>query len=339
MMPTLSAVDWDRFLLDFPDVHLLQTSAWGELKAGFGWQVARVRAGDSGAQVLFRPLLARFPWGPSLAYIAKGPVGPDWRALWPALDAVCRRRRAVLLKVEPDAWEPATGAARAELADRFPGFTAGGEPIQPGQTVVISLEGSEADWLSRMKQKTRYNVRLAEKKGVQVRCSADLETFQQLMQVTGQRDGFGVHSLDYYRRAYQLFHPLGQCELLMAEYEGRPLAGLMIFARGSRSWYLYGASNDAERNRMPTYLLQFEAMRWAKSRGCDQYDLWGVPDAPEADLEANFTGRSDGLWGVYRFKRGFGGDLMRSAGAFDRAYLPLVGPLYRRWAARRHESA
>lgn len=334
-MPTLSAVEWDAFLQQYPQAHLLQTSAWGELKAGFGWQVERVRAGETGAQVLFRPLSARLPWGPSLAYIAKGPVGPDWPALWPALDAACRRRRAVLLKVEPDAWQEAAGA----LAAQIPGFIAGADPVQPRQTVVISLAGGEEDWLARMKQKTRYNVRLAEKKGVQVRCSPDLETFQQLMQVTGQRDGFGVHSLAYYRRAYQLFQPQGQCELLLAEYAGRPLAGLMVFARGARAWYLYGASNDEERNRMPTYLLQFEAMRWAKARGCAEYDLWGVPDAPEAELEANFTGRSDGLWGVYRFKRGFGGELKRSAGAFDRAYLPLVYPLYRRWAARRHESA
>ncbi len=87
---------------------------------------------------------------------------------------------------------------------------------------------------------------------------------------------------------------------------------------------------------MPTYLLQFEAMRWAKRQGCAEYDLWGVPDADEAALEANFTGRSDGLWGVYRFKRGFGGELLRSAGAWDRAYLPPVYPLYRWWSRRRH---
>ena len=95
----------------------------------------------------------------------------------------------------------------------------------------------------------------------------------------------------------------------MAEYEGRPLAGLMVFARGSRSWYFYGASNDEERNRMPTYLLQWEAMRWAKARGCSEYDLWGIPDADEEALEAGFASRSDGLWGVYRFKRGFGGTI------------------------------
>jgi lipid II:glycine glycyltransferase (peptidoglycan interpeptide bridge formation enzyme) len=111
----------------------------------------------------------------------------------------------------------------------------------------------------------------------------------------------------------------------------------MVFARGPRAWYFYGASNDEERNRMPTYLLQWEAMRWAKARGCEEYDLWGVPDVDEATLEADFANRSDGLWGVYRFKRGFGGTLSRSVGAWDRSYLPLAYPLYRWWSRRTRE--
>jgi lipid II:glycine glycyltransferase (peptidoglycan interpeptide bridge formation enzyme) len=114
------------------------------------------------------------------------------------------------------------------------------------------------------------------------------------------------------------------CELLVAEYEGRPLAALMVFGRGKRAWYFYGASSDEARNLMPTYLLQWEAMLWAKSKSCIEYDLWGVPDENEATLEANFETRRDGLWGVYRFKRGFGGELRRAAGASDRVYnLPL----------------
>lgn len=88
---------------------------------------------------------------------------------------------------------------------------------------------------------------------------------------------------------------------------------------------------------MPTYLLQWEAMRWAASRGCEEYDLWGVPDAPEAELEENFSNRNDGLWGVYRFKRGFGGELVRSAGAWDRVYHPQLYRLYLRYMKGRSE--
>src|SRR5205085_4006831 len=143
----------------------------------------------------------------------------------------------------------------------------------------------------------------------------DVERFIALTKVTGQRDGFAVHAPEYYRRAYELFQAAGQCELFLADYEGTTLAAVMVFALGRRAWYLYGASSDQERNRMAPYLAQWQAMRWAHARGALAYDLWGVPDEDEAALEAGFETRHEGLWGVYRFKRGFGGQLVRSLGA------------------------
>jgi lipid II:glycine glycyltransferase (peptidoglycan interpeptide bridge formation enzyme) len=252
--------------------------------------------------------------------------------LWPAVDRVCRRRRAIFLKVEPDAWEPLLpGVETVALA----GFQPSPHAVQPLRTVTVSLAGDEDSILARMKQKTRYNIRLAEKKEVRVRAWDDLAGFHQLMQETGARDVFGVHSLDYYRRVYAAFYPREECELLVAEYAGQPLAALFVFARGARAWYLYGASGDRERSRMPAYLLQWEAMRWARRRGCLEYDLWGVPDEDEDILEAQFETRQDGLWGVYRFKRGFGGTLRRSAAARDRVYQPLLYRAYRWWLRRR----
>jgi lipid II:glycine glycyltransferase (peptidoglycan interpeptide bridge formation enzyme) len=189
-----------------------------------------------------------------------------------------------------------------------------------------------------MKQKCRYNIRLAEKKGVTVRVWDDIDGFHDMIKVTGGRDGFGVHSAHYYRRAYELFHPKGKCELLVAEYESKPLAALMVFGQGARAWYLYGASNDLERSRMPTYLLQWEAIRWAKAHGCEEYDMWGVPDEGEETLEASFETRHDGLWGVYRFKRGFGGELRRAAQALDLVFNPFLYRLYL-WRIAGRESA
>jgi lipid II:glycine glycyltransferase (peptidoglycan interpeptide bridge formation enzyme) len=203
--------------------------------------------------------------------------------------------------------------------------------IQPPRTLLVDLDGSEEVVLSRMKQKTRYNIKLAQKKGVVVHPSADLDAFYRLMRITGQRDEFGVHSLDYYSHAYELFHARGDCELFLAEYQSELLAGLMVFTHGRRAWYLYGASGIDHRDRMPTYLLQWEAMRWARGRGCTEYDLWGVPDSSEETLEAYFTQRNEGLWGVYRFKRGFGGRLVRAVGPFDRVYYPLLYKLYLAW--------
>ena len=334
-MPEVNFDTWKQFVSAHPETYILQTAEWGELKANFGWDVVRLLVDDLGVQILFRKL----PLGFTVAYLPKpidggqlldgGPLTVDRTSpstvhrLRSEIDSICRKKRAVFLKIEPDLWDDEPPLRITQYA-----LQTSPHNIQPPRTIVISLAGSEEDILARMKQKTRYNVRLAEKKGVTVRAWDDLDGFHRLMQITGSRDGFGVHSLAYYRKAYDLFHPTGMAELLVAEFEGRPLAALMIFAVGARSWYLYGASNDEERNRMPTYLLQWEAMRWAKARGCAEYDLWGVPDVDEATLEAGFETRHDGLWGVYRFKRGFGGEVKRAAQALDKVYMPWLYQVY-----------
>lgn len=329
-MPELTALEWDTFLSQHSDVHLLQTSAWGNLKAAFGWQPVRIVVDGVGVQLLFRNL----PLGFSLAYIPKGLVGEvaGWENIWPDVDEICRKRKAVFLKLEPDFWQDAADSLWGDSSP--PGFRLSPQDIQPLRTIVVDLLADEEQILARMKQKTRYNIRLAVKKEVVVRPSDDVDAFYSLINLTGERAEFGVHSLEYYRRAYETFHPLGMCEMLQAEYQGTPLAALMAFTNGQRAWYLYGASSNAERNRMPTYLLQWEAMRWAKEKGCATYDFWGVPDVEQEDLEANFKNRHDGLWGVYRFKRGFGGQLLRGAGPWDRIYNPVLYTFYRWWMSR-----
>jgi len=326
-MPFLDSQSWQKFLTNHPNAHIFQTAAWGDLKAGFGWQPARVvsTSGTCGAQILFRQL----PFGICVGYIPKGPLGFGWAELWPEVERISRRRNAVFLKIEPDVWEE-----NWPLEEILPMGFMPSRPVQPRRTVEIDLRGDEEDWLAQMKQKTRYNIRLAERKEVTVRQSADIGLFYRLSQETGKRDGFGVHSQGYFQRVFELFSSHGGCALLIAEYSGHPLAALMIFSQGRRAWYFYGASTNEERNRMPAYLLQWEAMRWAAKQGCDMYDLWGIPDEDEPTLENNFLKREDGLWGVYRFKRGFGGKVRRSAGAWDRVYHPIFYRfylLYSRW--------
>jgi peptidoglycan pentaglycine glycine transferase (the first glycine) len=325
-MSIITATEWEQFLEKHPDAHLLQSSGWGMLKSAFGWDASYILADDSGAQILFR----RLPLGFTFGYIPKGPVGRDWELLWPEVDRLCRRKRAIFLKVEPDLWEPSVPSSLSDRERWLPS-----RPIQPPRTILIPLEGNQDQWLDRMKPKTRYNIRLAERKEVDIQVAQDVHAFHEMMLVTGSRDGFGVHSLAYVQRAYDCFKNTGDVLLLVAKYKDQPLAGLMAFSRGDRAWYFYGASTNEERNRMPTYLLQWEAMRWAESRGCRWYDLWGVPDASEEELEANFAERSDGLWGVYRFKRGFGGELKRAVGAWDRVYQPLLYRVIQQVLARR----
>ncbi len=195
--------------------------------------------------------------------------------------------------------------------------------------MIVDLTASEDEILARMKQKTRYNIRLSARKGVTVRqgTAADLPVFNQLMQATGRRNTFGVHEPRYYQQAFELFSP-DNVALWLAEYQEKPLAAIIVFVNGPRAAYLYGASSNEERQRMPTYAVQWAAMRWARQRGCESYDLWGVPDYPEEELEAQFRGRDDGLWGVYRFKRGFGGQIQRTVGTADRVYNKIVHRLY-----------
>ena len=324
--------EWDHFCTTHPNGHLLQTTAWSALKSRFGWSSERLALYEkgeiqAGAQVLFRSILG----GLTLAYVPKGPL-VDWQdgqqvqSLLQALDRLCRSRRAFALKIEPDL--PESSELKACLAQL--GFRASPQVIQPRRTILVDLTGDEETILKRMKSKTRYNIRLSERKGVRVRhaSEADLPAFNALMLTTGERDGFGVHSAEYYALAHDVLSKAGLGQLLLAEFEGEPLAGILACTCGEKAWYLYGASGNAHRSKMPTYALQWAAMRWARSRGCTSYDLWGVPDENLETLERDFTERRDGLWGVYRNKRGYGGTLVRYVGAYDRPYNKLIYRLY-----------
>ena len=341
-------VTWDSFVAASPEAHLLQTSHWGRLKSRFGWEVERVAVtnGDAiiaGAQVLYRSL----PLGLTLAYVPKGPL-VNWDdegavlTLLAALRQAAHRRRAFCLKLEPDVLDDPSLAGQLEGY----GFRRSQQTIQPRRTMLVDLSPDLDEILTRMKPKTRYNIRLARRREVVVRegIEADLPVFYQLMQLTATRDCFSIHSREYYEAVYRIFVPAGLARLLLASYRGRTLAGLMAFAWGRRAWYMYGASSDENRNRMPNYLLQWEAIRWAKERGCLTYDLWGIPDEHEDVLEREFLKRSGGLWRVYRFKRGFGGRTIRYLGAYDDVYFQPLYWLYdgagtlleRRWGESWH---
>ncbi len=166
--------------------HILQTDAWGELKSAFGWYAVRAQAGTISAQILFRKL----PLGLTIAYIPKPParIFGKIKALGQEVDRICKENKAVFLKVEPDEWE-----ADDQLDYQLEGWRIG-DPIQPPRTIIIDLRGTEEEILGRMKQKTRYNIRLAERKGVTVRAWDDVDAFYEMMQTTGGRDGFGVHT-------------------------------------------------------------------------------------------------------------------------------------------------
>jgi len=329
---------WDAFVAEHPFAHPLQLSGWGRLKDVFGWNALRLGlfAGNeliAGAQILFRKMPGLGPIAPRLAYIPKGPL-VDWsndeqvQKLFAAVHHLARRRGAVLLRIEPELINvPEHERLLAAL-----GFSSAPNAIQPQTTVWIDVTADEDAILARMKQKWRYNIRLAGRKGVVVRMgdADDVERFIDLMQTTGQRKAFGVHAPDYYRRFWQAFAPSGRAALLLATFEEEPLAGIMLAQLGDKAYYFYGASGNKRRNLMPSHLLQWEAMRWAKARGCTAYDLWGVPDEVGLNPDAEIPDPPAGMWGVWRFKRGFGGEVVRYVGAWDKGYYPLVLPLARK---------
>ncbi|HVM70264.1 MAG TPA: peptidoglycan bridge formation glycyltransferase FemA/FemB family protein [Anaerolineales bacterium] len=322
-MPEINCSEWNEYLTAQPAAHILQSGEWGELKSAFGWEAVRVVRNGLGAQILFRKL----PFGLTFAYIPKGPVGTistqDARLFWADVDALCQRKHAVFLKMEPDGWE---GDSLPKMG--YPTFLSSPQHIQPRSTLVVDLRGTEEDVFNRMKPKARYNIRLAGRKEVVVHSSSDVDDFYRIMGVTSQREEFHVHAREYYRRAYELFHSKGLCELFVASFQGQTLAAVMAFAYGKSAYYFYGASGDVERNRKPTYPLQWETIRWAHGKGCTEYDMWGIPDEAKDVDDDEAEAREDGLWGVYRFKRGFGGSIKRARPPMDRVYNPLLYKLY-----------
>lgn len=323
---------WDAFVAQDPHGHLLQTWAWGELKARFGWTPVRwfvLRDGQPivGAQVLYRRI------GPfSFGYIPKGPVGTDesgeaWQVLWRAIHRASRKRLVIALRVElPQPETERTALDRLTTA----GFRPTRETIQPRRTIIVDLAATDDEMLARMKSKWRYNIRLAERKGIVVQESDDIGAFYRLMELTGRRDTFGVHSEDYYRHALGLFVAQGRAKLFLAYCEGQPLAGLMVYAFNGQAYYMYGASSNDHREFMPNHLLQWRAMQWAKSVGCTSYDLWGIPDVDPDSPSAELTG-------VGNFKAGFGGQVVRYPAAYDYAYSRILYAAWQYLWARRHD--
>ncbi len=315
--------DWDRFVAAQPRGHSMQQSAWAALKCAYGWEASRValvtvESGQiaAGAQILYRAL-GRVA---SMAYIPMGPyvTGEDqWTLLWSAIRKRAIQHKAAFLKCEPGLY----------LDDPAPDFAAWGfvrstQTVQPPRSIVIDLRGDDEAIMARMNQGTRRKIRKSLKSEIRYYEGSreDLAIFNQMMQTTGERNDFGVHAPEYYADMYDQFVPRGDGVLLLAEHDGDPLGGIMVLACGRMAWYPAGASSNVKRNLMATYGLQWQAIQWAQAHGCRYYDLWGVPDEDAETLEAQFQERSDGLWGVYGFKRGFGGRVTRSAGAWDKVY-------------------
>jgi lipid II:glycine glycyltransferase (peptidoglycan interpeptide bridge formation enzyme) len=315
---------WNETLLGLPSPHVLQTWEWGQVKVQTGWQASRLlwqgeQQPVAAASLLVRRL-DRLPV--AVAYVPKGPL-LDWANLDLAdevlagLEEEARRNRALFVKIDPDVVsEDDTGQAVTSLLTHR-GWQPSREQIQFRNTALLGLAPDEAQLLAAMKSKWRYNIRLAARRGVLVHRGrlADLATFYHLYAETGQRDGFIVRPFSYYEETWRTFlepaddrAPRGYLLLAETDQEAQVIAGLFLFCFGPRAWYMYGASSSSHRNLMPNHLLQWEAIKLARGQGCTTYDLWGAPDELNED---------DPMWGVWRFKEGFGAQFTPHIGAWD----------------------
>ena len=328
--PAPTADAWRQALNGLPSPHPLQSWEWGHFKARWSWdatplllQVHDRPDGDESlaAAMLLKRQLPKSPF--SVLYVPKGPVldytdGALRRVALAQLEQIARLEKAIFVKIDPDvvwSWEmederrsPTGAKFVSELKER--GWRFSDDQIQFRNTVELDLTRTEEDLLAAMKQKTRYNIRLAGRKGVSVRLGTDrdFDLIADMYKTTAARDGFAIRPIDYYLDAWRTLYTAGLAQPFLAEFQGQTLAAVIIVRYGRQAIYMYGASTDVERRRMPNYLLQWEAIRWAKSQGNEVYDFWGAPD--------DFV-ESDPLWGVWRFKAGFNGRVVRHIGAWD----------------------
>ncbi|HJS20309.1 MAG TPA: peptidoglycan bridge formation glycyltransferase FemA/FemB family protein [Anaerolineales bacterium] len=354
---------WNSIISKLPSPHFLQTHEWGQVKAKYGWSPLYVVWTSDGklsvfeetdpcqlktdhclaaALILKRQMLNRgFARRFSILYSPKGPL-LNWsdesrrNRVLDDLQAFARKQNAIFVKIDPDVVlgtgvpgkEGETREYNGQNVEsdlRRRGWKYSSDQIQFSNTVLIDLNSSEEEILARMKQKTRYNIRLAAKRGVGLRIGniEDSPMLYKMYAETSVRDGFVIRDEGYYQTVWKLFmagnssqfsdspittYQLPLAEPLIAQIDNEPVAAIFVFYFAGRAYYVYGMSRDKHREKMPSYLLQWEAMKRAKARGCLTYDLWGAPVVFD---------ESDSMWGVYRFKEGMGGQVVRTIGAWD----------------------
>ena len=256
-------------------------------------------------------------------YVPRGPILP-WgdadlvQTVLGDLESVARKKGALFLKIDPEVEEGSPEGDRLTAALAGRGWRPSAEQVQFRASLLLDLTSSPEELLARMKPKWRYNIRLAERRGVRIRPGTleDLPLLYAMYRETSVRDRFVIRPEAYYQDAWGRFIAAGLAQPFVAEVEGEPVAMVILFRFGGRAWYMYGASRSLHRDRMPNHLLQWEAIRWAQAQGCTVYDLWGAPETPD---------EADPMWGVYRFKAGFGARYVRYIGAWD---FPVRRSLY-----------
>jgi lipid II:glycine glycyltransferase (peptidoglycan interpeptide bridge formation enzyme) len=323
---------WNSIASSFKTTSILQTWEWSEIKKSTGWTPEFYIHKDgedninAASLVLIREQrLSRL--GPTIriVYLPQGPL-LDWsddqlvREVLSELTDYGKKQQASYIKIDPqvipeensnpDLQDESLISQRTMQWMIKEGWLFSNQQIQFKNSFWINLNPSTDELMAGMKQKTRYNIRLSERKGIEVRegDEVDLDLLYAMYLETSIRDSFIIRPKEYYLDVWRKFINAKKAVPLIATFEGEPVAALILFHFAGKSYYLYGMSTDNHREKMPNYLLQWEAILHSKQLGCEVYDLWGAPDVFD---------ESDRMWGVYRFKEGLGGKVVQTLGAYD----------------------
>lgn len=321
---------YTKFLESHPRCNFQQSLEWGKVKDA--WTNEVVLAEDENGNIIgsLSVLIRKIPIFGNLMYSSRGPVcnihdEKVLAQLTEGLKELAKKYHAFVLKIEPDIksddqeFRDLALKLGYKIKDDAKDFS---EEIQPRYVFRLQIKGkTEDEVFANFHQKTRYNIRLATKKGVTVKegTKEDLKDFHKIMVETGARDGFIIRPLEYFEKMYDNLAP-EHMKVLMAYYEGKPISGVIPIMYGNKTWYLYGASSNEYRNVMPNYLLQWEMIKIAISRGDDIYDLRGV---------SGVVDESHPQYGLYRFKKGFGAEFTEFLGEIYIPFKPLTYKMYK----------
>ena len=323
--------EFKEFLESHPRCNFQQSLEWGEVKTS--WMKEVILSEDSNGKIRgsLTVWIRKMPVFGYMMYVARGPVcdlhNEDiLKDLKEGADELAKKYKAFVLRMEPDVekddkeFREIVSDLGFKIKDDSKDFK---DEIQPRFVFQLDLRGKDKDTIfAEFQSKTRYNVRLATKKGVEIKEGTrdDLKVFHQIMVETGKRDNFLIRSLSYFEKMYDELTPGGHMKLLMAYHDGQAISGIIPIIYGNKTWYLYGASSNEKRNLMPNYLLQWTMIQEAIDRGDDMYDFRGV---------SGVVDENHPQYGLYRFKKGFNARFVEFIGEVYMPYKPLKYKLYK----------
>ena len=318
------------FLENHERCNFQQSLEWGNVKTNWKKEVILSEDENGNIRGTLCVWIRKIPLFGNIMYSARGPVCDLYNEeiiqdLEKGSDLLAKKYKAFVLRVEPDVLKSDEKFRNLIIKHKFKikddskDFK---DEIQPRFVFRLNLKGKTEDEIfSAFHQKTRYNIRLATKKGVTIKegTKEDLKAFHNIMVETGERDNFLIRSLSYFEKMYDEMAP-NHMKLLMAYYENEPIAGIIPIMYGNKTWYLYGASSNKHRNLMPNYLLQWTMIKQAIENKCDIYDFRGV---------SGVVDETHPQYGLYRFKKGFNAEFTEFIGEIYIPYKPIKYKIYK----------